>query len=108
MTRAFFISGTSGVGKTTLSNTISRFWAANYYLQDQQEKQGRPVELGEDAVHIVYTAAMQSLNITTSKGFMKQYVPIIVDDTDLMDAAQQKTGDSGSGNWAGLRPKYIT
>ena len=77
-------------------------------MQDQQEKQGRPVELDEEAVHVIYTAAMQSLNITTSKGSMKQYVPIVVDDTDLTDAAMQKTGDSGSGNWAGLRPKYIT
>jgi hypothetical protein len=108
MTRAFFISGTSGIGKTTLSKTIGRYWAANYWIQDQHEKQGRPVELDEDAVRIVYTAAMQSLNITTNKGFLKQYVPIVVDDTHLMDAAQHKTGDSGSGKWAGLRPKYIT
>ena len=108
MTRAMFFSGTSGIGKTTLVKSIARYWAAGYWVQDQQEKQGRPVELDEEAVHIIYTAAVQSLNITTNKGFMKQFVPIIVDDTDLTDAAMQKTGDSGAGGWTGLRAKYIT
>ena len=94
------ICGPAGFGKSPFARALAAYWTMGYLGED---KEGTVVPL--DRLHFDYCGTVANLNRVTAHGFMQRYVPIVVDDSDLQDSNQQRTG--GGGDFHGLRAGYI-
>ena len=91
--KTFVFCGPPGLGKTPLALAVAAYWAL-----------GTPGVPFED-LYVIYTGTMANLNKVSAHGYTRELQPIVIDDSELNDPNQNRTG--GGGDHQKLRANYI-
>jgi hypothetical protein len=97
---ALLLLGDRKLGKSPFCKATARFWTLGHL---GEHPDGTPVPLSD--LCFAYCATVAALNRVTAAGIMKSLMPVIMDDSDLQDGDQNRTGSSG--DFQGLRANYV-
>ena len=97
---SLLLLGAKQLGKSPFVRAVGRYWTIGR-LGEHEDGSAVPL----DDLFFAYCATASALNKVSALGLMTTKRPVIIDDSDVQDNHQNRTG--GGGDWQGLRQNYL-